>query len=108
MSNEEIDFAAPLWISHNDPPIYIRHGDLWFNQKDKITYIADFEANVWRNEDKIHPFSKKTIKLNEEHERTAKKNIYHGRQCQVSLLSKQRHSQSFARTQRNDRVAQIG
>lgn len=35
------------WISNNDPPLYIWEGDLWYNQKDKITYFADIHMKRW-------------------------------------------------------------
>jgi len=35
------------WISNNDPPIYVWGGDVWYNQKDKITYIADLYGRQW-------------------------------------------------------------
>lgn len=40
-----------LWISNNDPPLYVWKGDLWYNQKDKITYYADVIERVWIFED---------------------------------------------------------
>jgi hypothetical protein len=35
------------WISNNDPPLYVRKGDLWYNQKDKCTYNINVEGLFW-------------------------------------------------------------
>lgn len=48
------------WISRNDPPIYIWKRDLWYNQKDKLTYHCDLEKKEWHNDKYSFPFTKKT------------------------------------------------
>lgn len=35
------------WISNNDPPLYLRPLDTWYNQKDKKTYDANIHDRFW-------------------------------------------------------------
>lgn len=49
------------WISNGDPPIYVWHGDSWFNQRDRTLYIADTAKGHWQpKEGAPIAFKKKT------------------------------------------------
>jgi hypothetical protein len=37
------------WKSNGVPPIYIREGDSWYNQKDNQTYFADLDKREWKS-----------------------------------------------------------
>lgn len=36
-----------IWISNNDPPLYVWLGDMWYNQKDRCIYHADMLNKRW-------------------------------------------------------------
>jgi len=50
------------WVSNGDPPLYVREGDTWYNQKDKITYVVYVDQRTWVNLDRpgLIEFPKKT------------------------------------------------
>lgn len=49
-----------MWISNNDPPLYVWDGDTWYNQKDRITYKCDIHNRTWFVSQNSIPFPKKT------------------------------------------------
>lgn len=36
-----------IWISNNDPPLYVWQYDEWFNQKDNLLYHSDLYNMQW-------------------------------------------------------------
>lgn len=53
------------WISNNDPPLYVRAADEWYNQKDKKIYSADLNYRLWETKDNKIDFPKKTVVIDE-------------------------------------------
>jgi len=48
------------WVSNGDAPIYVWSGDVWYNQKDKMTYAVDTIRGGWVSNELIVYFTKKT------------------------------------------------
>lgn len=42
-----MDVQSPMWKSKK-PPTYVWKDDIWYNELDNQTYVADIYKQVWR------------------------------------------------------------
>jgi len=50
------------WVS-KDPPIYVRDGDSWKNERNRIHYVASVHTRRWMSPDNEIQMPKKTVLL---------------------------------------------